>query len=305
MLQKEFFYVQPFNPNPYWNTVLVNLSGAQKFEEDTVFFPGRYKVVVNAGSSIEYDSNGGVGYLGRPVIIQKDIDVKEKFIIRAYCGGKSVINYASRSGSVGTNPYSGAFKVNGLTTHGSTSSSVSHIFGNAGSAGFFASSGTPPIPSDVASSGNCLGDGVLTSRGNVTYFSASSAGSCLHILPLEGVFGTDYLFAFHSAGVAGNGAGVVIAGGGSAYGGGASGGIWRGGFSGVSSGNGGSTPYGTGGAGVTDTTVGNNGTGIGNGKSNGLGAGAYFDGTNWNDETNYATSAVDGVIKVEYLGPLD
>lgn len=301
MLQKEFFQVQPFNPNPYQDNVIVDLSGAQKFEADTVFYPGRYSVIVNAGSSIVYGSNGTVGYLGKPVIIQKDIAVREKFLVRAYCGGASVINFSTMSGSVGTNPYLGEFKVNGLSTCGVTPQSVSHIFGNAGSAGRFVNSGTPHIPSDIASGGNCLGDGVFTSRGTLTYFSASSAGSCLHLLPLGGTFGTDYLFAFHSAGVAGNGQGVVIAGGGSAYGGGASGGIWGSG----TSGSGGASPYGIGGAGVTNISTGNNGTGIGNGKNNGLGAGAYFDGTNWNDETTYVTTETQGKIKITYLGPIN
>lgn len=294
MLQKEFFQVQPFNPNPYWDPVIVNLSGAQKFEEDAVFKPGRYRVVVNAGST-----NTLGGTIHYPVVIQKDVAVNTNFIVRAYCGSKSDVN----TGLIGTNPYSGEFKVNGYTSR-SVIPSVSHIFGNAGSAGFFSSSGTPPIPNEVASSGNCLGNGVFTSRGNITFATASSAGSCLHFMPVGGVFGTDYLFAFHSAGVPGR-YGNAFGGGGSAYGGAASGGVQQGGYSGVSTPNGGSAPYGTGGAGVTDRISGNNGTGIGNGKNNGYGAGAFFDGQSWNDETNYATSAVDGVIKVEYLGPLN
>ncbi|MEE1030032.1 MAG: hypothetical protein UIC65_03340, partial [Alphaproteobacteria bacterium] len=62
MLQKEFFQVQPFNPNPYWNPVIVNLSGASKFEANTVFVPGRYKIEVAPGAtSIENPFGMGVG----------------------------------------------------------------------------------------------------------------------------------------------------------------------------------------------------------------------------------------------------
>lgn len=304
MLQKEFFRTQSFNPSPYWNNQLVSLSGAQKFDANTVFYPGRYKVVVNAGSNSLYGTGGGLLYLGKPVKIEKEIIVTEKFIIRAYCGGNSVIRLANNTGTVGTNPYVGEFKVNGMTAFPTVPPTVTHIFGNAGSAGFYSSSGTPPIPSYIASSGNCLGNGVLISRGDMTYFSASSAGSCLHFIPIYGVFGTDYLFAFHCAGLPGMYY-DAIAGGGSAYGGAGSGGVYKGGWSSITSGNGGSTPYGTGGAGVTNTIYGKNGTGIGNGKSNGYGAGAFFDGQNWNDITTYITSETPGKIQVTYLGPIN
>lgn len=299
MLQKEFFNTSSFNPSPYWDNNLINLTGAQKWDNDTVFYPGKYRVSMNAGSNVCYGSDGSIIYFGKPVIIEKDIIVTKKFIIRAYCGGKSYVSVQSNSRIIGTNPYSGTFKVNGVTDAAVSVPSVSHIFGNAGSAGFYTSTGTSPLPTSIASSGNCLGDGVGTDRGSMR-FSASSAGSCIHFLPVDGIFGTDYLYAFHSAGVAGMGY-YIYGGGGSAYGGAASGGS----INSSSTLQGGSTLYGIGGLGVSNSAQGNNGTGIGNGKNGFFGAGAFFDGQSWHDETTYADSAVDGKIQVTYLGPVN
>lgn len=285
MLQKEFFQVQPFNPNPYWDPVIVNLSGAQKFEENTIFVPGRYKIEVKAGKGNEYITEYGNGFGG---LIIENIIVNRRFIVRAYCGSAGKM-----SNFGGTNPYVGPFKVNGYSVNG-VPPTVNHIFGNAGSVG----GGTAY---DCPSSGNSLGDGTIIGR----YGCTSGAGSCLHIIPVGGTFGTDYLFAFHTTGgVAGA---LNFAGTGGAYGGGASGGsasIF--GERVVATSNGGDTPYGQGGAGVYDRG-GNNGTGIGHGNNNTVGAAAWFNGTSWQDSTADPLSVTipDGYIRITYLGPLD
>jgi hypothetical protein len=50
MLQKGFFNTDPFNPSPYWDgTMLINLYGNEKYDQNTVFLPGRYEVLVQAG----------------------------------------------------------------------------------------------------------------------------------------------------------------------------------------------------------------------------------------------------------------
>lgn len=287
MLQKEFFQVQPFNPNPYWDPVIVNLSGAQKFEEDTVFMPGRYKIEVKAGGSSE-NTTGEDAFPGFGGLITENIVVNRTFIVRAYCGS------AGKIGNIGgTNPYVGPFKVNGYSVNG-VPPTVNHIFGNAGSVGGGAEYYYP-------SSGNSLGNGAIIG----TYGCTSGAGSCLHIIPVGGVFGTDYLFAFHTTG----GVEALLARGGTggAYGGGASGtssSVF--GESVVTTSNGGSTPYGQGGAGV-NRRVGNNGTGIGHGNNNGDGAAAWFNGTSWQDSTANPRSVTipDGYIRITYLGPLE
>lgn len=268
MLQKEFFQVQPFNPNPYWDPVIVNLSGAQKFEENTVFLPGKYKVEVKAGKGLV--SFGG--------LIIEDIVINDSFIIKAYCGA-----------SGGINPYNGPFKVNGYT-HNAVPPTVNHIFGNAGSAGATSSAWHP-------SSGNSLGNGVAVGD------EFSGAGSCLHIMPVGGVFGTDYLFAFHTTGGA---SGLFSGGSGGAYGGGASGNsVSIFGEAVPTTSNGGSTPYGQGGAGV-NKRVGNDGTGIGHGRADGNGAAAWFNGTSWQDSSADPSlnNVSDGYIKITYIGPL-
>jgi hypothetical protein len=285
MLQKEFFQVQPFNPNPYWDPAIVNLSGAQKFEEDTVFVPGRYKIEVKAGSGSDYTT--GEYALGFGGLITENIVVNRTFIVRAYCGSAGKI-----SNFGGTNPYAGPFKVNGYSVNG-VPPTVNHIFGNAGSVG--GSTGY-----DCPSSGNSLGNGAIIGR----YGYSSGAGSCLHIIPVGGTFGTDYLFAFHTTGGT---FGLEIGGTGGAYGGGASGtSASMFGESVVTTSNGGSTPYGQGGAGVNNR-VGNNGTGIGHGNNNGTGAAAWFNGTSWQDSTANPSSVTipDGYIRITYLGPLE
>lgn len=282
MLQKEFFQVQPFNPNPYWDPVIVNLSGAQKFEEDTIFKPGRYRIEMQAGSARSQLVNGytDIGFGGK---IVQDITVEQDFIIRAYCGSKSsgTINF---DGQVGINPYNGVFKINGVWAAQNVSA-VNNIFGNAGSSGLYYNQ------ISCSSSGNCLGDG-----GGDT----AAAGSCLHLLPVGGIFGTDYLYAFHTTGGV---AGVLATGGtGGAYGGGAGGTSYSG-----TAYSGGSTPYGNGGS---ANTGGSDGSGIGHGKKQKSGttaadgAAAWFDGTNWNQSDMVASGYLDGKIFIKYIGPL-
>ena len=155
------------------------------------------------------------------------------------------------------------------------------------------------IPNTFFTSGgaNCLGNGNLMRWGTYGSHFASGAGSCLHILPVGGSFGTDYLRAYHAA---------PIAGAGSAYGGG--------GIEGTSVGEkpggwftrGGNSPYGNG-----ATTLGGAGQGIGCGGlkiNNSLcGAGAYFNGTSWIDchGTIPEPSAQSSYIRITYLGPLE
>lgn len=284
MLQKGFFMTEPFNPDPFWDNTIVNLSGAAKFEEDTVFPAGRYSVDVQAGGT-EYSFFPEIG--GN---ITKNIIVNSPFIIRAYCGS------AGRQNERGINPYSGGFKVNPRSSGGNVPS-VNHIFGNAGSPQILEKDGSISL----RSSGNCLGDGA----------EGFGAGSCLHFIPVGGTFGIDYLYAFHVVGTCDYGAG-----GGSAYGGAGSsyaygttvqGSSWW-----YSSSNAGSTPYGVGGAGVRTGGIqnGNSGTGPGYGQGGvqyvaTIPAAAWFDGTQWNDSRVRGTSGYDGHIIVKYLGAIN
>lgn len=302
MLQKEFFGVESFNPRPYFDNTILNLSGAAKFEADTVFKPGRYSVDVQAGATYR----NGYEWVGIPARIMQQIIVNSPFIIRAYCGSKAT------ESSGGINPYSGTFKVNAWSSK-SDVPSVSHIFGNSGS--------PCCIPDNnyiyAATSGNCLGNGTLSVQG--TLYQAAGAGSCLHFMPLGGVFGTNYIFAFHVTASAAKGALSAgdSAGVGSAYGGAGSGSSYYAGSSGLVIGksysfNAGSTPYGNGGAGVYAAnyySVGNSGTGIGYGYGGGIsanGSGAWFNGTNWQDSRSVASSKdQDGHIIVTYLGPIN
>ena len=301
MLQKEFFQVQPFNPNPYWDPVIVNLSGAQKFEEDTVFMSGRYKVIVQAGGVYPVS----LSVSGK---IEQIVVVQEPFIIKAYCGSKGTQN------SGGVNLYTGPFKVNPIQ---GDVPSVNHIFGNCGSCsrGFDSAEGY--------GSGNSLGNGVIYYTAGGSPF-ACGAGSCLHFIPLNGVFGTDYLFAFHTTSAT-NGGYFLQTGSGSAYGGSASGGADSTDSQGMVAQYGylgGNTPYGSGGArsysgtGIFAYGFGYDGTGIGHGYAGetnlsdlsyykGKGAAAWYNGTNWVQSDNWANPGEEGKIVVEYLGPLE
>lgn len=280
MLQKEFFQVQPFNPSPYWDPVIVNLAGAQKFEEDTVFVPGRYKIEVAPGAHWGDDSGVYMTNVIRSISTEENILVP--FIVRAYCGSNATQN------SIGTNPYVGEFKVNGNTvdtpTHGVD---VTHIFGAGGGNSYtrnFYNVGKQ------RGGGNCLGDGSIS--GNSDFYAA---GSCLHLLPVGGVFGTDYIRAYHFAPYA------RVCGG--AYGGGA---CWAlSGYDDVEWGyRGGNSPYGTG-----ATTPRTAGGGIGGGgqfiSGNYVAGGAYFNGSTWQDVPYDPNNSVSSIIRITYLGPLE
>lgn len=294
-LQKGFFMTEPFNPSPFWDNTIVNLSGAQKFEENTVFPAGRYSVDVQAGSSF---TNGGMSTApSRRVVVE--FVLTNQFCIRAYCGSKGEAHAG------GINPYVGEFKVDGVVANTSVPS-VNHIFGNAGSTGMSATGYLGP------SGGNCLGNGVSGYGG----IGASGAGSCLHFMPVGGVFGSDYLYAVHVA-VAGTAVYGPIGGGGSAYGGAGSGGAESSFGSPATSFSGGDTPFGTGGYSVVapaggHSRNGNDGTGIGAGfggdPSGPYGGAAYFDGTTWVDANSnglFGGSQEDGHIIVKFLGNLN
>lgn len=282
MLQKEFFQVQPFNPNPYWDPVIVNLSGAQKFEEDTVFVPGRYRIQVAPGG---YCNSEGTFFSAGVSYFDYEENIQKPFIVRAYCGGNGT------SSSVGQNPYIGVFKVDGiLTDTASHGIDVTHIFGagggNARAGGVYGA--------QDRGGGNCLGNGSISHSvpGGLDFYHG--AGSCLHLLPINGVFGTDYIRAYHAAPRA------AICGG--AYGGGAmgSGDIW--------SYRGGNSPYGLGG-----TTSYEPGNGIGGGGQRkqysggtmSVAGGAYFNGTNWIDVPGDPLNTITSLIRITYLGPLE
>ena len=303
MLQKGFFLTDPFN---WKGRVLVNLSGSQSFVEDTVFPKGVYRVDVVAGSTFDgigpgnpSTSNLSKGVGGK---VYTEVTIEVPFIIRAYCGSKG--GY----GVGGTNPYSGSFKVNALYQE-SNVASVDHIFGNRGGSASI-SGQTAQFPGG----GNCLGDGVgVNSKNNEKW--GIGAGSCLHFLPVDGVFGTDYLFAAHCAPAATGFTGTpkCIAGSGSAYGGAAGGGtiylnytcyVWAGG----------STPYGNGGPAVSGystpdvTWADAYGTGVGAGTvaRTGLfkGAAACFKDGVWSDTGLYGNVDEDGHIIVTFVRPI-
>lgn len=298
MLQKEFFQVQPFNPNPYWDPVIVNLSGAQKFEEDTVFVPGKYRIEVAPGHG-SFPDDYGLGISIVNMIYEEEIN--EPFIVRAYCGGNPT------SDSVGINPYSGPFKVNGKTagTQGA-GTDVNHIFG--AGAGSEHTSAAYLYENYAGGGGNCLGNGATrTGTGLSSGTEYYGAGSCLHLLPVGGIFGTDYIRAYHAAPYAG-----VLGG---AYGGGQAGvysnvgGDWAY--------RGGNSPYGNGGSVSTDLNT-RAGKGIGGGGKPhtipvgdttvtiGVPGGAYFNGANWIDVPGYVqTNPFRSRIRITYLGPLD
>lgn len=287
MLEKSFFLCQPKNPYPYKpGTLLVNLSGASLFEKDTIFAPGEYSVEVEAG-------NFGTGR------VAKTIKIYEPFIIKAYCG--SAGDWVN--GIKGVNPYQGEFKVNPFTGSGQPPY-VNHIFGNAGSRSVFYDALTDTSYS--AGGGNCLGDGIVYDGGGL-FKNVYGAGSCLHFLPVGGVFGKDYLFAAHTC----------SGGNGSAYGGAGSGQARDSTEAGkrLSVSAGGSTPYGAGGAGVispgthsNNFVYGNNGSGVGAGSGSGRAdaksAAAYFYNGKWNNSDSGSGQTEQGIIKVKFVGAL-
>lgn len=293
---------------------ILNLSGAQKFDDNTVFNGGVYSVEVVAGSTfvgtatdVPNTSNNGKGVGGR---VSVEVTIPQPFIIRAYCGSKG--NY----GIGGTNPYSGTFKENAAYQEG-TPVAVNHIFGNVGGSASIVSQGH-----QYPGSGNCLGDGIGVSDGGGLKYGIG-AGSCLHLLPVGGTFGTDYLFAAHCAPAATGwyGSPRCFGGCGSAYGGSAAGfAVNTNGYT-VAAYNGGTTPYGEGGVAFvapssSDTTYPSsvNGIGIGAGKTiaesalrvywPAKGSAAYFDGTEWQTSNLYGNTEEDGHIIVTLVRPL-
>ena len=144
MLQKGFFLTDSYNRAPYWDgTVLLNLTGAASYEENTQFYPGRYRIEVAPGLPMTdvsmsitvpvYMFNASTA---KQVVMSYDEVFTDYFMVRAYCGSNA--DYPNRI--IGTNPYSGPFKVNGLdgryinsSTHGED---VTHIFGAGGGCGY-------------------------------------------------------------------------------------------------------------------------------------------------------------------------
>lgn len=325
MLENEFFQMQAYNAGPY---PVVNLVGNQKFEQNTVFRPGRYFIEVapgldsycytNKGNSSQ-TSNIKFGYISR----EETITVP--FIIRAYCGSDS-----TGPGAPGYNPYSGAFKVNGVDATNLSQVDgidVNHIFGAGGGNGYnYWRLSFVPVPGGgtithistvyYGGGGNCLGNGSNyfygigqnSSSGTTTTIRSGGAGSCLHLLPVGGVFGTNYLRAYHINGLQTNGAF------GSVFGGGATPRTYLN-VSGTVhywATRGGNSPYGTGG---NNGVNGANGTGTGYGKvaEQSFGGGcsvAYYNGSSWINAGAYVNCIVNGqvpesaYIRVTYLGPL-
>lgn len=293
MLQKEFFQVQPFNPNPYWEgTVLVNLSGAQKFEQNTVFFPGRYRIEVAPGRSMVAGEQLNAPQTG--VANMNHIEnIRVPFLVRAYCGGNATTS------SPGVNLYSGPFKVNAVQNPSRVAGiDVNHIFGAGGGNVCFGQGFSDQVL--MGGGGNCLGNGASAPQPySGTMFSG--AGSCLHIMPVDGIFGTNYLRAYHTCSTSPGG------GNGSAYGGAGTGPGPNQGFANNWFTRGGNSLYGTGA--VTESS---SGTGVGNGigwqfnldSVPRIGAGAYFNGTIWVDEPGNSTNTGSSYIRITYLGPV-
>lgn len=304
MLLNSFFFTS--NAKLQNGDVIVNLSGASTYEADTVYPAGKYEIEVQSGGNSEWntDTQQYISTIDKPGKISQIIQVNQSFIIRGYCGSKGTKD------SGGINLYSGPYKV---SPYQGDISNVTHIFGNCGSC----SRGVNNTKEGYGS-GNSLGNGVVYSLYNLII--SCGAGSCLHILPKNGIFGTDYLFAFHTTA-----APVTIpflqCGGGSAYGGSASGGASSTGSQGSQSQNGfigGNTPYGTGGTraysgtGLLAYGYGSDGTGIGHGYVGdfgdhgsiiGKGATAWYNGTEWLQSDSWANPGEEGKIKVTYLGP--
>lgn len=294
-----FFNTESFNPAPFWeNTVLLDLNGAAKFEDDTVFPAGRYRIQIAPGEAYMSD-DVFEGLFKTEYINYMDFEeeIKEPFIIRAYCGSDGT------SSSYGTNPYDGSFKVNGVGQNVKQNGiDVNHIFGAGGGNGYILGYNADTY---LPGGGNCLGNGAhcVNTAGSLRRVNNYGAGSCLHLMPVGGVFGTDYLRAYHISAYA------PCPGG--AYGGGAShknvegGGDWYY--------RGGNSPYGIGG-----TTSSPEGKGIGGGGKIQIidlgggytseiarSAGAYYNGKIWIDHpSGTQTGTGSSYIKIIYLGGL-
>lgn len=291
MLHKTFFMTQSFNPGPY---LILNLSGAQKYEEDTVYPAGKYKIEVAPGRSSFADPALNTQYTAVSNMNHVEV-IRVPFLVRAYCGGNATTS------SSGINLYSGPFKVNAVQNPTRVEGiDVNHIFGAGGGNCYF---GAGWSGHELYGGGaNCLGNGASYIPALLGIREFSGAGSCLHLLPVNGIFGTDYLRAYHTSPLAPGG------GGGSAYGGAGTGPGPRQGFADNWFTRGGNSPYGNG-----ATTESTNGSGIGKGfasvenlASSGpaVGAGAYFNGTTWVDEPGNSTNTGSSYIRITYLGPV-
>lgn len=307
MLQKEFFLTESFNPNPYWDNTIVNLTGSQKFDSNAVFKRGIYKIELAPGrDSTDVDEAIKTDFLGKIVNMVYTEYITEEFFVRAYCGSN-----AENVSNPGQNVYSGPFKINardGAVSRESPSSIVppidsNHIFGAGGAN--TRKELSPAVGNIYVGGGaNCLGNGNFIINGQIPHLT-SGAGSCLHLIPVGGTFGTNYIRAYHAAPT--GGAGSAMGGGGIAC-------LYTGSSGWFS--RGGNSPYGNGATGAPGV-----GTGIGKGGTRSgfsshlgyeslCGAGAYFNGTNWVDVPGQITMYSNGTyapssyIKITYLGPL-
>lgn len=275
---------------PTVNEVIVNLTGSSKYEANTKFIPGRYRVEVAPGKNRWANSDLDVSnsYVSN---MNHTETLTEPFQIKAYCGSNATTS------SPGTNPYSGAFKVNGQTNSGSAGTDVNHIFGTNGGNSYFGMAWSSQYI--LGSSGNCLGNGGYSTDPMLGIVQYGGAGSCCHLLPINGTFGTNYLRAYHTCATSTGG------GNGSAYGGAGTGPGPNQGFATNWYTRGGNTPYGNG-----ATAESSAGTGIGNGKAcvyeladkTSYGAGAYYNGSQWVDEPGNGTNTGSSYIKITYLG---
>lgn len=307
-LQKGFFMTEPFNPSPFWDNTIVNLSGAQKFEEDTVFPAGRYRIELAPGldgaTIYTYNDHHTGGWFPatgtttwKTVVMSYDEVIDTNFIVRAYCGSTPTTETGS-----GVNLYAGEFKVNAVNadtiTQSTTGVDVNHIFGAGGGNGYIhQSTSSVTVTTRIGGGANCLGDGATIYHSNNTY-RGSGAGSCLHILPVGGVFGSDYIRAYHASPCNGYG------GTGGAYGGGATPNV-SGDFGTRWFTRGGNSPYGNG-----ATTNGTAGSGVGAGQLRDA-SGAYFNGLLWNTVPASILTCSSWVlaprsfIRITYLGALN
>lgn len=295
--------------------IIVNLSGAQSYEKSIIWPAGIYKVEIQAGANFATQGSSNSDYVGRPGKIVTEISISEPFYILAYSGSKATTN------SDGINPYSGPYKCNAFSGYENVPP-VTHIFGNCGgSCRTVDGGGNHYHPGGP----NCLGNGAYD-WSDLNNYGRLGAGSCIHFIPINGVFGQDFLFAAHCC--PGTYSSLINVRGGSIGQGGGNGSAYGGSGSGMSSNytlssasyNGGNTPYGNGGPGVPIPSVnpsvasGNNGTGIGAGLGGGLnykningtqyrgmGAACFFDGQKWNDSNTVGEYETDGFVRVQYI----
>ena len=276
------------------NNLIVNLSGASKYEDDAVWPAGKYRIEIAPG--VGYNAtNLFPGVTQTAISRMNHIEtIDQPFIVRAYCGGN-----ASAAG-IGTNPYSGTFKVNGRANNVHENGiDVNHIFGAGGGNSY--NEVVSLSDSWVGGGPNCLGNGSTEyGTGVATGYVYGGAGSCLHLIPVGGTFGTDFIRAYHVAPQQDSGEG-------SAYGGAQAGYYNNVGTSWFT--RGGNSPYGNGG-----TTQSAAGAGIGAGGktisvteqgityNQTIGAGAYFNGSMWVDEPGNIGSNGSSYIRITYLG---